>query len=95
MARKKSLGDSKAIVKALLTIGTENEVSRFHKMQLIGLGHLEAVKAPEEKKVSGSRGRMPHRYVLTKKAENLIRLSKSWAKNSKPENSETENLITS
>jgi predicted ArsR family transcriptional regulator len=85
MARKKIFLDNKAIVKALLSIGTESEVSRFHKMQLIDIGHLEAVKAPEEKKEKGSRGRMPHRYTLTKKGQNLVRLSKGWFKNTSEE----------
>lgn len=82
MSRKKIFEDNnKAVVKALISIGTENEVSRFHKLQLIELGHLESVKAPEAKKEQGSRGRMPHRYILTKKGENLVRLSKGWFKN--------------
>lgn len=88
MARKKIFEDNnKAVVKALISIGTENEVSRFHKLQLIELGHLEAVKAPESKKEQGSRGRMPHRYILTKKGENLVRLSKGWFKNDTEEQS--------
>lgn len=88
MSRKKIFEDNnKAVVKALLSIGTKSEVSRFHKLQLIELGHLEAVKAPEAKKEQGSRGRMPHRYILTKKAENLIRLSKGWFKNETEETS--------
>lgn len=90
MARKKTFLDNKTIVKALLSIGTDDEISRFHKMQLIEIGHLEAVKAPEAKKEQGSRGRMPYRYILTKKGKNLVTLSKGWAK----PNNEDNNINT-
>lgn len=80
MARNKTIIGNRAIVAALKTLGTDNEISRFHKMQLIEIGALEAVKAPELKEVLGSRGRMPYRYQPTKWGRSLLALSKGWTK---------------
>lgn len=80
MSRTKTFASKKAVAAALKTIGTNDEVSRFHKLQLVDAGYLEPVKVPEAKKVIGSRGRMPVRYDLTKAGRNLVQLSKAWFK---------------
>ena len=77
MSRKPTFVKKINVVQALNDLaGT----SYFHRRQLVADGYLEAVKKPEAKKVPGSRGRMPLEYVVTKRGQNLIRLSASWGK---------------
>lgn len=76
MTRKPTFVTKVNVVKALNDLAN---ISYFHKRQLVDEGYLEPVKVPEAKKTVGSRGRMPLAYQPTKKAANLVRLSKSWA----------------
>ncbi len=82
MARPMTFTKKINVVAALQAMisGVEAAPSYFLRRQLIADGYVTAVKNPEGKKVVGSRGRMPLAYSVSKKGENLIRLSKSWGK---------------
>lgn len=67
-------------INAVAALKALDKTSYYHKRQLAEFGYLEQVKVPELKKVPGSRGRDPIVYNVTKKGENLIRLSAGWAK---------------
>ena len=64
------LKNTKNVVAALRG---EKQLSRYHTMQLVEMGYLEA-----EEVVSGGRGRPRHQYVLTGKANGLLALASNW-----------------
>jgi hypothetical protein len=71
--RPATLETGKQRAAVLATIGTENEPSRFIKMQLAeaGLIAFEPVQ-------TGSRGRPALQAVVTGKGRSLLNLSKRW-----------------
>lgn len=75
MARKATYVKKINVVDALKNLET---VSYYHVRQLVEGGYVEAEKNPEAKKAG--RGRMPLKYTVSKKGQNLIRLSANWAK---------------
>ena len=68
--RKAVFSNNKNIVAALTG---ELTVSRPLVIQLVEMGYLEV-----EEVDTGVRGRPPHQYVLTGKANGLIALAKNW-----------------
>jgi predicted ArsR family transcriptional regulator len=68
--RKFFFANSKNVVAALTG---ETKVSRYHTMQLVEMGYLEA-----EEVTTGVVGRPPHDYVLTGKAKGLLALAQNW-----------------
>lgn len=75
MARNATYSKKINVVEALKNL---DNVSYFHRRQLVTEGYLEATKNAEAKKAG--RGRMPLKYTVSKKGENLIRLSANWIK---------------
>lgn len=75
MARKATYSKKINVVQALKNL---DNVSYFLTRQLVADGYVEVTKDAEAKKAG--RGRMPLKYTVSKKGQNLIRLSANWAK---------------
>lgn len=78
MTRKPTFEKKINVVEALRNVGNFDVVSYFHHRQLVADGYITATKNAEAKKPG--RGRMPLQYEVSKKGQNLIRLSAAWPK---------------
>lgn len=78
MARIAIVSSNKKIATVLKAIVAGEEISYFHKRQLVETGHLVETKGITDAVKAAGRGRHKVSYELSTKGKTLVNLAKNW-----------------